>query len=298
MTGEPEEVAVELERLRKLEQSLRAERERIRAAAAGEVLQLQTALRESAARAAQREREVQGLRTELQRGSGGQRLRRRRLRPDRDATGAVQRVLATFERERQQLEERARAVAQTELRQRKLQAELQAEIERVDRERREAEAALLAARSELAATGEGGREMEERIGAVLALREEELERRAEEELERLRSRLEGELAEELARRRDQLEREAAEERRRLQVGEEEVSRREVELSLLRRRIGDEERRLQERTWRTGALQRHDRAAVAPRPAAELSFSEGWRLLSRGRDGEPPAEHAEWGGGNW
>jgi len=298
VTGEPEEAAVELERLRKLEQSLRAERDRIRALAADEVVQLQKALRETAARAAQREREVQGLRSELQRGAGGLRLRRRRLRPERDTTGAVQRVLASFERERQQLEERARAVAQTELRQRKLQAELQAEIERVARERREAEAALLAARTELGSAGEGGHEMEERIEAVLALREQELERRAEQELERLRVRLEEELAAELARRRDELEHEAAEERHRLQAGEAEVSRREIELSLLRRRIGDEERRLQERAWRTGALKRRDPAPTAPRPAGDLSFSEGWRLLSRGRDGEPPAEPAEWGGGNW
>ena len=299
MTGEPEEVAAELERLRKLEQGLRAERERIRAAAAGEVLQLQKALRETAARAAQREREVQGLRAELQRGRpAGLRLRRHRVRPDRDTTGAVQRVLASFERERQQLEERARAVAQTELRQRKVQVELQAEIERVDRERREAEAALLAARTELGAAGESGREMEERIAAVLALREQELERGAEENLERLRARLEQELAAELARRRDDLEREAAEERQRLQAGEEEVSRRAIELSLLQRRIGDEERRLQERAWRTGGLQRRDPAPIAPRSSGEPSFSEGWRLLARGRDGEPPAEPAEWGGGNW
>jgi len=298
VTGEPEEAAVELERLRKLEQSLRAERDRIRALAADEVVQLQKALRETAARAAQREREVQGLRSELQRGTGGMRLRRRRLRPDRDTTGAVQRVLASFERERQQLEERARAVAQTELRQRKLQAELQAEIERVDRERREAEAALLAARTELGAAGEGGREMEERIAAVLALREQELERRAEEELERLRVRLEEELGAELARRRDELEHEAAEERSRLQAGEAEVAQREIELSLLRRRIGDEERRLQERAWRTGAVRRREPASIAPRPAGDLSFSEGWRLLSRGREGEPPAEPAEWRGGNW
>src|SRR5262249_38500109 len=125
-----EEIGVELERLRKLEQTLRAERERIRAAAAGEVLQLQTALRESATRAAQRERELQGLRSELQRGAGS-RLRRRRLRRDPATTGALERVLATFERERRQLEERARAVAQTEQRQRRTAAELDTERERL-----------------------------------------------------------------------------------------------------------------------------------------------------------------------
>ena len=34
---------------------------------------------------------------------------------------------------------------------------------------------------------------------------------------------------------------------------EEVTRREIQLSLVRRRIGEEERRLQERAWRTGAV---------------------------------------------
>src|SRR5581483_698652 len=128
--GVTEDRSTELARLRKLEQSLQAERDRIRAAAAGDVLQLQAALRETAARAAQREREVQGLRAQLQPGLRG-RLRRRRFRSDPDTTGAVQRMRATFERERQQLEERARAVAQTELRQRRFQAELDAERKRL-----------------------------------------------------------------------------------------------------------------------------------------------------------------------
>jgi hypothetical protein len=78
--------------------------------------------------------------------------------------------------------------------------------------------------------------------------------------------------------------------------EEELSRREIELSLVRRRIGEEERRLQERAWRTGALERRRRGAIAPRPGGELTFSEGWQLLSRGS--ERPAEQSDWGGGNW
>jgi hypothetical protein len=266
-----EDQVAELARLRKLEQSLRAERERIRAAAAGEVLQLQTALRETAARAAQREREVEGLRTQLQRGSGGLRLRRRRLRPGSDTTGAVQRVVATFERERQQLEERARAVAETELRQRKTQAELDAERDR------------------LRMAGEGG-------NSELLAELRQAERRIDE--------LEAELTaveSEHASAREELEHEQIHTRE-VEVArrEEAVSQLEIELSLVRRRIGEEERRLQERAWRTGGLQRRQPAveAIAPRPAGEPTFSEGWTLLSRGRDGQAPSERPDWGGGNW
>ena len=105
------EIGAELARLRKLEQSLRAERERIRASAAAEVHQLQTALRETAARAAHREREVQHLRGEVQRGapSGLSATPPRGSAPGTAATpmrpGAIERVRASFERERRQLEE-------------------------------------------------------------------------------------------------------------------------------------------------------------------------------------------------
>src|SRR5436190_4765760 len=129
VTGE--DIGVEIARLRKLEQSLRAERERLRAAAAGEILQLQNALRETAARAAERDREAQVLQRELQRGAGARRLRRPRLRRGPDTSGALEGVLANFERERRQLEERARAVAQTELRQQKAEEVLQAEGQRL-----------------------------------------------------------------------------------------------------------------------------------------------------------------------
>lgn len=284
VTEEQPEVRAELARLRKLEQGLRAERERIRAAAAGEVHQLQTALRETAARAAQSEREAQGLRAQVQRGSGGIRLRRRRWRSDQDSTGAVQRVLTAFERERQQLEERARAVAQTELRQRKTQAQLDAEIAR------------------LAKANEGDDGREELLSELRAAesRVAELERQLidHEETKVALDAARGELTRLAhveppppAPREDLQARESELLRR-----EEELSRREIELSLLRGRIGEEERRLQERAWRTGPVARRRRGETATRQDGELTFSEGWRLLSRG--GEAPVERPDWGDGNW
>ena len=262
------EIGAELTRLRRLEQGLRAERERIRAAAAAEVHQLQVALRETSARAAHREREVQHLQGVLQRGAASGRLVRfrrggLRVRRSSDTTGAIQRVLASFERERRQLEERAKAVAETESRHRKTEAELRAESERlgkaaealgeqrrmssdlraaekrisrlerqlrgheetktalaaasaelaalarVDQRRREAEAALVAAQARPAGGGgEAGREVEAQIAALLARREQELERRNSEDLERRRALLEQEAAADLDRRLDHLDAEA------------------------------------------------------------------------------------------
>ena len=282
MTEEEPEVRAELERLRKLEQGLRAERERIRAAAAGEVHQLQTALRETAARAAQNERELQGFRAQAQRGSGGGLLRRRR-RSEPDTTGAVQRVLATFERERQQLEERARSVAQTEVRQRKTQAQLDAEIARLAKASKGDDgqelllADLRAAESRVAELERQLLDHEETRAALEA---------AHEELARLAS-----VEQPPAPRED-----TAAKERELLAREEELGRREVELSLVRGRIGEEERRLQERAWRSGMLERRRRGVVARREAGELTFSEGWQLLARG--GEPPAEQRDWEDRNW
>jgi hypothetical protein len=409
------EIGAELARLRQLEQSLRAERERIRASAAAEVHQLQTALRETAARAAHREREVQHLRGEVQRGapSGLSRLRRgglRRARRDADATGAIERVRASFERERRQLEERARAVAQTEARQQKTEAELQSEagrvakateelgerrrlssdlraaekriaklerqleghdrtkvalatasaelaaLARVDQERREAAAALLAARAQPAtSTGENkgeNKKVEAEMAALLARREQELERRADEDLARRRALLEQEAAADLDRRRDELdaearatlerreqelveqmsddlvkrqeelERVAAEEGERVRSDggellereraglrdeilarevelarrEEVLARQEIQLSLVRRRIGDAERRLQEQAWRTGGLRRRAPAPVAAE-SGEVGFSEGWRRLAGEQEGEEP-DGSGWPGRSW
>ena len=408
----PPEIGAELARLRKLEQSLRAERERIRASAAAEVHQLQTALRETAARAAHREREVQHLRGEVQRGAptGLSGLRRgglRRAQRDTDATGAIERVRASFERERRQLEERARAVAQTEARQQKTQAELDTEgkrvakateelgeqrrlssdlraaekriaklerqlddhdrtkvalatasaelaaLARVDHERREAEAALLAARAQPGTTGrESKKEVEAEMAALLARREQELERRADEDVARRRALLEQEAAADLDRRRDELEAEAtatlarreqelvaqmsddlverraelervaAEEGKRVRADrgdliereradlreeilarevelarrEEVLAREEIQLSLVRRRIGDAERRLQERAWRTGPQQRRAPAPVAA-DAGEVNFSEGWRRLAGEQGGEEP-DGSGWPGESW
>jgi hypothetical protein len=196
------EVAAELARLGALERELRAERDRIRATAADEIARLQTALRESAGRASEREREVQALSGQLQRRTGPMRLRRRSVpglgRRDPDVSGALERVLATFELERRQLEERARAVAATEARQRNAHAGLQAEAERVAaagaglderkvlsadlqaaekriakleqqlEEHNETEAALKAARAEVAALALAARERREAEAALVA----------------------------------------------------------------------------------------------------------------------------------
>jgi hypothetical protein len=62
--------------------------------------------------------------------------------------------------------------------------------------------------------------------------------------------------------------------------EEEVTRREIELAIVRRRIGEEEVRLEERAWRTGGLQP---VPVAARTDAATSFSDGWRRFTGGRD---------------
>jgi hypothetical protein len=131
----------------------------------------------------------------------------------------MERVLSTFDREREKLEERARAVGETETRQRAAAAELRTEAERLAK-------------------------------AAEAL--------------------------ELARR------------------EEDVTRREIQLSLLRRRIGEEERRLQERAWRTGALPRRARRHVAARPTGDVTFSEGWQRLAGRRGGDP----GDRGSGSW
>ena len=75
--------------------------------------------------------------------------------------------------------------------------------------------------------------------------------------------------------------------------EEALARQEIQLSLVRRRIGDEERRLQERAWRTGALQGREPAQIVARPDGELSFSEGWRRLAGDRSDEEPAGTSGW-----
>jgi DNA repair exonuclease SbcCD ATPase subunit len=125
------ELAAELARLQAAERELRAERDRIRATAADEVARLQAALRESAGRASERERELNALSGQLQRRSSSRPRLRGFGRRDPDVSGALERVLATFEDERRRLEERARAVAATEARQGNAQAALQAQAERV-----------------------------------------------------------------------------------------------------------------------------------------------------------------------
>ena len=76
--------------------------------------------------------------------------------------------------------------------------------------------------------------------------------------------------------------------------EEEATRREIQLSLVRRRIGEEERRLQERAWRTGAVKQRARPPVVARGPRDATFSEGWRLLAGGQGGDP----GDGGGGSW
>jgi len=190
------------------------------------------------------------------------------------------------------------------------------------------------------------------MAALLARREQELERRTDEELERRRTLLEQEAAADLDRRCDaleaearatlerreqelveqmsddlvkrqaELERVATEEGERVRADggellerertglreeilarevelarrEEVLARQEIQLSLVRRRIGDAERRLQERAWRTGGLQRRASAPVAA-DAGEVNFSEGWRRLAGDQEGEEP-DGSGWPGGSW
>lgn len=255
MTGpqdDPAEIASELARLR--------------ASAAEEITRLQTALRESAAHAAQRDREVERLTDELQKAArphllrrpGG--LRRGQLQSGRgepDTAGAVERVLATFERERKQLEERARAVAATQARQRATEAGLVAEAARLAELKRQ-----LRERNETKAALPATREQRSEFDASVAPSAEPP--------------APGTDPRELARR------------------EEEVARRELQLSLVRRRIGEEERRLQERAWRAGATQQRARSPLAARRSHDLTFSDGWRLLAGGEGVEPRDE----GRGSW
>lgn len=234
MTGVPDDPA-----------EIAAELARIRTAAAEEVIRLQTALRETAAHAAQQDREVERLTAELQKTAAPSALWRRggvqrgRLQPGRgeqDNAGALERVLATFERERKQLEERARAVAATQTRQRATEANLVAEAARL------AELELQLRVDTPAAPSAGP-----------PARGEELTRR-----------------------------------------EEEAARREDQLSLVRRRIGEEEGLLQESAWRAGALPQRARPPLVARRQHEVTFSEGWRLLARGEG----VERGDEGGGSW
>jgi colicin import membrane protein len=273
VTGGPEnaaELAAELERLRKLEQGLRAEHERIRAAAAEQVVRLQTALRETAARAAQRDREVQRLQAELQEAAGDRARPRRgsrylgRPQPgggEQDATAVLERMRAAFERERKKLEERARAVAETEARQRAAEAALLAARERLSEVEGGADVGspLPAADASWGGPEQREREERERMAAVVARREQLLSRELE-----------------LARR------------------EEEAKQREIQLSLVHRRIGEEERRLQERAWRTGAQELRARRPLLDRRPEGVTFSEGWRRLAGGRGGD----RGDGGGGSW
>lgn len=259
-----EEIDAELERLRKLERGLRDERERMRAEAADEVAGLQAALRETAAHAAEREREVERLKAQRERHADDRAPRRalRRGHGEPDPAAALDRVRAVFERDREELEERARAVAETERRQRATEAELRARAERIARaagvqpERR-------GASEELELAAQRIDELERRLAenerpVPPAIRESPGD--ASTELERLRR--------ELVRR------------------EEAVTQREIQLAIVRRRVGEEERRLQERVWRAGASR-------GPAGGSAVSFSEGWRLLSgAGRRGEEET------GGSW
>lgn len=151
---------------------LLAELERLRATSAEEVARLHAALRESTARARDREREIERLTAEVATRTDGARVRRRRgLRgiaapaPVPSAQGVA--LLAQLEHDRRVLEDRARALAETEARQRAAHAALAAERERL------AELAQVEAEPPDAGMDEG-------VSATVAQREEELERRAAE----------------------------------------------------------------------------------------------------------------------
>ncbi len=120
------------------------------------------------------------------------------------------------------------------------------------------------------------RELAESMAAQLLARQEALELEAAAAREQLLAGRGVELSRERAGLREEVEARERELARR----EEEVTRREIELSIVRRRIGEEEVRLEERAWRTGGLQ--PVPVAAPGDAAP-TFSDGWRLLTRGRD---------------
>jgi chromosome segregation ATPase len=122
------------------------------------------------------------------------------------------------------------------------------------------------------------------VAAELAQRRDELEREAAEARERLRAGSGERLDRERAGLQEQLEARERELARR----EDEMTRLEIELSVVRRRIGDEEQRLQERAWRTGALERRASSNLPVRPERGRTFSDGWGRLARGGDsGDAP-----------
>lgn len=271
MTSGREEIDAELERLRTLERGLRDERERIRAAAAEEVAGLQAALRETAARAAEREREVERLKGQRERHAddGVPRRALRRGHGEPDPAAALARVRAVFEREREELEARARAVAATEMRQRATEAELRARAGRIAQ----------------AAGAQPERHTSEEL-QVAARRIEELERRLAENERAAREPRPAIVPPAIRESPGDVPTELERLRRELVRREEAVTQREIQLAIVRRRVGEEERRLQERLWRAGQ-------SPGPAGGSAVSFSEGWRLLSGGGRGREEETGGSW-----
>jgi exonuclease VII large subunit len=113
----------EREQLRRLQGSLRAERERVLAESAAEIARAQSELRQAAQHAAERERELEALQARLERKLEGRRFFRRARRAEPDGAqddGAWQRVLAEREqalaRHEELLKEREQELAEREQR--------------------------------------------------------------------------------------------------------------------------------------------------------------------------------------
>jgi hypothetical protein len=189
---------------------------------------------------------------------------------EREAEERIEELLARREGELEQ-----RAESDLALRREQLEQSMEADL---DRRRHDLE---VDARAELARREQ---ELTVVVAAELAQRRDELEREAAEARERLRAGSGERLDRERAGLQEQLEARERELARR----EDEMTRLEIELSVVRRRIGDEEQRLQERAWRTGALERRASSNLPVRPERGRTFSDGWGRLARGGDsGDAP-----------
>lgn len=245
------ELLAELERLRRLEERLKSEHRQLRAAAETETARLHAALRETADRVREREREIERLTRELEARRAPE-ARDERTAPPVEANApeqAIAPLLARLEQDRRVLDQRARAVAETEARQRETQAKLEEETRRLD----ELREALDAARRE---------DLDERLHA-------EATRQKDEQLARTVVAVPQPAAAPVPVPLSKRERE-------LVRREQELRRREVELALLRRRLVEAELRLSERAWRIGALGSGD---AVPEDAGP-GFAAGLRGMGR------------------
>ena len=225
----PAEVLAELERLRSLEQRLKSEHRQMRAHAETEIARLHAALRQTADRVKEREREIERLNTEL---------------ADDGDRHPAPKLLERLEQDRRALEERARALAESEARQRDAQAKLATETKRLAELRHSIESARSPDLGDQL-RAEAIRQKDEQrsriaVAPLLPASAPAPPPPAPSKRERELARREGELTQ-----------------------------REVRLALLERRISEAELHLSERAWRAGALAERSADLAAPGFAAGL-----------------------------